>query len=187
MARLILGSSSPRRRELLHLLRVSFEVIPPKGVEENLSERFCEKELCELSHLKAKNVMLRNPFSTVIAADTVVVLDGLVLGKPSSVEEAYEMLLVLSGRTHSVFTSVSVMYEESEFSFVEKTDVTFREVPSEVLKEYAESGLSLDKAGAYGIQDYGALFVKSIAGDFYNVMGLPIGRLWHELHARGVI
>ncbi|RLL91529.1 hypothetical protein BG32_01255, partial [Mesotoga sp. HF07.pep.5.2.highcov] len=89
--------------------------------------------------------------------------------------------------THSVFTSVSVMYEESEFNFVEKTDVTFREVPSEVLKEYAESGLSLDKAGAYGIQDYGALFVKSITGDFYNVMGLPIGRLWHELHTRGVI
>lgn len=184
---MILGSSSPRRKELLQLLGVTFEVVPPEGIVERLSERFSEVELSELSYRKAENVYCRNPYAVIVGADTVVVLDGLVLGKPSSVQAAYEMLTALSGNTHSVYTSVSVLSEENKFTFVEKTDVTFREMPKKVLKEYSASGISLDKAGAYGIQDYGATFVKRISGDFYNVMGLPIGRLWEELHSRGVI
>jgi len=187
LARLILGSSSPRRKELLELIGISFEVVPPEGVIENLSEKFSEAELSALSYRKAENVYLRQPDAVVVGADTVVVLDRLVLGKPSSVETAYEMLSALSGKTHSVYTSVSVVSEEDRFTFVEETAVTFREIPRKVLREYSASGISLDKAGAYGIQDYGALFVKSISGDFYNVMGLPIGRLWEELHSRGVI
>ncbi|MDD2333106.1 MAG: Maf family protein [Mesotoga sp.] len=187
MARLILGSSSPRRKELLQLIGVTFEVVPPEGIIERLSERFSEVELAELSYRKAENVYFRNPDAVIVGADTVVVLNGLVLGKPSSIEAAYEMLSALSGKTHSVYTSVSVVSEEDEFTFVEETAVTFREMPGKVLKEYSASGISLDKAGAYGIQDCGAIFVRSISGDFYNVMGLPIGRLWEELHSRGVI
>jgi septum formation protein len=186
LARLILGSSSPRRKELFRLLRIPFEIVPPEGVEENLSERYSEAELSELSHRKAQNVYLRRPDSIVVGADTVVVLDGFVLGKPSSVDEAFRMLSSLTGKTHSVYTSLSVVSEKIAFEFIEETEVTFREVPERVLREYAESGIALDKAGAYGIQDYGALFVKCITGDFYNVMGLPVGRLWQELHSRGV-
>lgn len=186
MARLILGSSSPRRKQLLKLLRIPFDCVPPSGVQESLGVVFKAEKLLELAWTKAENVWSKNEDAIVIGADTVVVLAGRILGKPSSKEVALEMLLELSGKVHNVYTGVSVISKEWVFQFVEKTTVTFRELSRGLLKEYVDTGIPLDKAGAYGIQDYGALFVEKINGDFYNVMGLPVGRLWYQLQIRGV-
>jgi len=187
MVRLILASSSPRRKELLQLLRVTFETIPPIGVKEELSTYFDPEELADLSFRKARNVYERYPDAVIIGADTVVVLENTVMGKPSSKDEAFEMLVRLSEKMHYVFTAVSVLERRWNFSFIERTAVKFRRIPLKLIGEYVQTGIPLDKAGAYGIQDYGALFTESINGDYYNVMGLPIGRLWQELHTRGVI
>lgn len=184
---IILASQSPRRRELLGLIAKDFEIIPAQG-EEILPEKIPPKDaVILLSQQKAAEVKRRKfpgmekiP-DTIIAADTVVAIDDEILGKPRSRENAEEILHKLSGRKHSVFTGVTIISGSGTSSFAEETTVEFFSLTDEEIRSYVDSGDPMDKAGAYGIQGRGALLVKRIEGDYYNVMGLPVGRLYREL------
>lgn len=190
----ILASASPRRRELLAQAGISFEVIP-SSVEEKITKTVPCDIVMELASQKAEDVYQRVCCSekeiaakedlTVIGADTIVVYRDEILGKPADKTEAYDMLSLLADRTHQVYTGVSLIIrrngKESHRTFYEKTDVTLYPVAGEDLHTYVESGDSFDKAGAYGIQGPFAIHVKGINGDYNNVVGLPIGRLYQEL------
>lgn len=178
---MILASQSPRRRELLSLITEDFSVIPARG-EENIPEGTPPKDaVLLLSRQKAEEVAAAHPEQTVIAADTVVAIDGKILGKPRDTDDAVDMLRLLSGRTHSVFTGVCIISDKGVCSFAEETLVEFYPLTEKQIADYAATGEPLDKAGAYGIQGIGALLVRRIDGDYYNVMGLPVGRLYREL------
>ncbi len=179
---MILASQSPRRRELLSLITADFRVIPARG-EEILPDGISPKDaVILLSRQKAAEIYKEYKNDTIIASDTVVAIDGKILGKPVDEADAAEMLRLLSGRTHSVFTGVCIINPDgSENSFAEETTVEFWELSDEHIADYVSSGEPMDKAGAYGIQGSGALLVKRINGDYYNVMGLPVGRLYREL------
>lgn len=175
---MILASQSPRRRELLAFIEPDFRVIPATG-EENISEGATPKQtVLALSRQKAEEIAALHKGEVIIAADTVVAIDGKILGKPHSVAEAFEMLSTLSGRVHSVFTGVCVIFPDGgSESFAEETKVEFYPLTDAEIADYIATGDPMDKAGAYGIQEKGAANVKGIVGDFYNVMGLPVGRL----------
>lgn len=179
---MILASQSPRRRELLSLITRDFRIIPAKG-EERLPDNITPKEaVLLLSRQKATEIYSEYKSEIIIAADTVVAIDGKILGKPADAEEAAAMLHLLSGRTHSVFTGVCIIYADgAEKSFAEETTVEFWQLSEQMIADYVKSGEPMDKAGAYGIQGAGALLVKRINGDYYNVMGLPVGRLLREI------
>ncbi|WP_287809531.1 Maf family protein [Kosmotoga sp.] len=184
--KVVLASTSPRRRELMKYLGVHFVCVSPKDVDETIDACDLENELMRLAVKKCKSISDIYPDSVTIGADTVVVLDNEILGKPINRAEAKAFLKRLSGKTHIVYTGVALLFPgNEEITFVEKTFVTFRDLPDDAIDYYVATGIPLDKAGAYGIQDYGALFVKEIRGDFYNVMGLPIGRIWEILRNRG--
>lgn len=182
---MILASQSPRRRELLSLITQDFRVIPATG-EEVLPDGISpEQAVILLSKQKAEEIFARYKGETIIAADTVVAIDGRILGKPVSEENAVEMLQMLSGRVHSVYTGVCVINERGElYSFADETTVEFNQLSEQLIADYVASGEPMDKAGAYGIQGRGALLVKRINGCYYNVMGLPVGRLYHEAGVR---
>lgn len=186
--RIILASASPRRRELLESLNVrNLEIIPARGVELPHPELTPMELVRELARAKSLEVAAGNPDAVVIGADTVVTLDGAVLGKPASESDAGRMLTILSGRSHEVLTGVSVVKNGGAAqSFVERTVVHFRDLTRDEINAYIESGEPLDKAGAYGIQGLGRLFVTGIEGDYFNVMGLPVCRLGLILKALGV-
>ncbi|MFW6119643.1 MAG: Maf family protein [Petrotogales bacterium] len=187
--KLILASTSPRRRKLIKLLGLPYENISPKDVEEYLDSSDISKlleDLKELSKKKALSVSKDYKEDIVIGADTIVVHDNTLLEKPYSEDEAIYYLKRLSGKTHNVYTGVTLIKNDDISSFIETTYVTFRKIPEEIIKLYVKTGLPLDKAGAYGIQDFGALFVEEIAGDFYNVMGFPVGKIWEYLLKWGV-
>lgn len=189
--RYILASASPRRKELLKKTGISFEIIP-SSIEEKITKTIPSDIVMELAEQKARAVYESLTPSgagdkdlTVIGADTIVVYRGEILGKPADKSEAYDMLSMLSDRTHQVYTGVSLIVRKQGKvdvrTFYEKTDVTFYPVHKDDLRSYVESGDSLDKAGAYGIQGNFAIHVKEIKGDYNNVVGLPIGRLYQEL------
>ncbi|WP_226667202.1 Maf family protein [Metabacillus litoralis] len=183
---LILASASPRRKELLELLQLPFEVIPSM-VEEVIDEQLQPAEMVQsLAQQKAESVAKEHQDAFVIGSDTLVVYQNQMLGKPSSEDEAKETLKVLSGNTHEVFTGVSIVHEEKIQTFYEKTAVTFFPLEEKEIEEYVLSGEPMDKAGAYGIQGFGALFVKEIAGDYFSVVGLPIARTSRELMKMGL-
>lgn len=185
MKNLILASSSPRRKELLENLHISFEV-SSSDVDESFDPALTPGEIVmELSNRKAKVVSELNPDSFVIGADTVVVLEGTVLGKPKDRSEAYLMLKNLSGTTHSVFTGVSIIGPEKEKNFYVKTDVVFWELADEEINAYIDTGEPFDKAGAYGIQGFGSVLVKEINGDYFSVVGLPVSKTVRELRTAG--
>ena len=175
---LILASQSPRRKELLGFITNDFRVIPAKG-EEVLPENITpENAVLLLSEQKADEIYAEHKNEVIIAADTVVSIDGKILGKPKDEDEAFLMLKTLSGRVHNVFTGVCVIFADgSKTTFAERTEVEFYALADEEILAYIATGEPMDKAGAYGIQEKGALNVKRINGDFYNVMGLPVGRL----------
>lgn len=179
---MILASQSPRRRELLSLITEDFEIIPAKG-EENIPEGTPPAEAVKLlAAQKAQEVYSAHGGDIIIAADTVVALGDRILGKPADEKDAADMLTMLSGTRHSVFTGVCIISPEGEErSFVEETTVDFWELSQQEIADYVATGEPMDKAGAYGIQDLGALLVRSINGDYYNVMGLPVGRLLREM------
>lgn len=179
---LILASGSPRRKELLSLFRIPFTVIPA-DVDETMdpANAPCE-EVARLSAKKARAVK-REPDDVVIAADTIVVCEGKVLGKPKSEENAYHMLSLLSGRDHQVMTGCTVLRGEKCETFTEVTDLHFRTLSEREIRAYIASGEPMDKAGAYGIQGGAALFCRRMEGDYYNVMGLPVCRLWQTLQS----
>ena len=185
--RIILASASPRRRELLELLRVQrLEIIPARSEEEPHPELSPAELVRELSRAKAAEVAEGNADAIVIGADTVVSVDGAVLGKPVDEDDAKRMLTLLSARSHEVFTGVTVMKNGAAQSFVERTVVNFREISADEMNAYVATGEPMDKAGAYGIQGLGSLFVEGIEGDFFNVMGLPLCRLGLILKTLGV-
>ncbi|MGN1341443.1 MAG: Maf family protein [Oscillospiraceae bacterium] len=182
---MILASQSPRRRELLGIIAGQFDVIPAQG-EELLPEGISPRDaVILLSQQKAEEIRRRKfpgeVTNTIIAADTVVAIDGVILGKPSDRENAAAMLRQLSGRKHSVFTGVTLITPQKTVSFAEETLVEFYPLTEQEISDYVATGEPMDKAGAYGIQGRGALLVKRIEGDYYNVMGLPVGRLYREL------
>ena len=189
MMRYILASKSPRRQELLARTGLSFEVIP-SDMEENITKEIPSDIVMELAEQKAKHVYAaltekEKENVTVIGSDTIVVYRDEILGKPADKQEAYDMLSMLADRTHQVYTGVSLIVnnngEMNVKTFFEKTDVTFYPVYKEDLRRYVESGDPLDKAGAYGIQGDFSIHIKEIHGDYNNVVGLPIGRLYQEL------
>ena len=182
--RWILASGSPRRRELLERIGVEFEV-RVSGVEERTGAVLPEEVVLELSELKAEDVAQEAPEGTLIlGADTVVAIDGKIMGKPGNHQEACEMIRRLQGRTHQVFTGVTMIYKEGKgrrgVSFVEKTEVSVFPMSEEEIREYGESVEPMDKAGAYGIQGRFARYVSGIHGDYSNVVGLPVGRVYQE-------
>ncbi|MBY0123957.1 nucleoside triphosphate pyrophosphatase [Bacillus sp. S/N-304-OC-R1] len=185
MKNLILASSSPRRKELLENLHISFEV-SSSDVDESFDPGLTPGEIVmELSSRKAKAVGGENPDAFVVGADTVVVLEGNVLGKPKDRTEAFAMLKSLSGKTHSVFTGVSIIGPEIDKNFYVKTDVVFWELSDEEINAYIDTGEPFDKAGAYGIQGFGSVLVKEINGDYFSVVGLPVSKTVRELRNVG--
>lgn len=178
--RFVLASQSPRRRDLLQLLRIPFTVCPA-DVDEAMNESLpAHREVARVSIRKAEATH-REPGDVVIAADTIVVLDGKILGKPADRAEAIAMLQALSGRDHQVMTGLTVLQDDRALTHTEITDVHFRPLTQEEILRYVDTGEPMDKAGAYGIQGFAAPFVESIRGDYYNVMGLPVCRLWQML------
>ena len=185
---MILASGSPRRKELLEMLGVkNMKIIPAKG-EEKAPEGLEPGELVKcLASAKGREVVaLCPPEDVVIAADTIVWHEGRVYGKPHSRQQAVEMLRSLYGRTHQVYTGVSVIHEGRELLEYEMSRVSFRSLSEEEIQRYVDTGEPMDKAGAYGAQGKAALFVRGIEGDFFNVMGLPLCRLGEMLKEQGV-
>lgn len=181
-----MASGSPRRRALLSELGLEFEVYIP-DVDEGHSPEEAPEELCKrLSRLKAEAVAEKFPDDVVIAADTIVVIDGQVLGKPVNREEAVRMLTMLQGREHEVLTGVCVCSGERVLSGVEHTHVKFRLLSDDEIAAYASTGECDDKAGAYAVQGKGSLLVEHINGDYFNVVGLPLCRLGIMLAEIGV-
>ena len=185
MQNLILASSSPRRKELLENLRLTF-AISSSDVDESFEPGLSPEEVVmELAHRKAEIIFKKNPDAFVIGADTIVVANGQILGKPANEAEACNMLKRLSGRQHDVYTGVSIMSPKSSTQFFEKTEVWFWELTDEDILHYVQSGEPLDKAGAYGIQQLGSMLVKKINGDYFAVVGLPVARTIRELKRCG--
>lgn len=184
---IILASKSPRRQELLRLLGLSYTIMT-EDVDERMDPTLPpEDEVARVSALKAAAVLPQTqPEDVVICADTIVVLDGQTMGKPKNEDEAFLMLRRLSGRTHTVFTAVTVCHAGQTNTVVEATDVTFRPLSDREIRAYIATGEPMDKAGAYGIQAYGACFVAGIRGDYFNVMGLPLCRLTGMLRGCGI-
>jgi len=187
--KIILASGSPRRRELMEQFHLNdFEIIPAKGEEQPHPELTPDLLVAELSRCKAAEVAAQyaQPGDVVIGADTVVVLDGAVLGKPKDAADAVRMLKALSGRAHTVFTGITVIRGDRVLSHAERTQVHFRPLSDDEIGRYVATGEPLDKAGAYGAQGYASLFVEKLEGDFFNVMGLPLCALGKLLQQMGV-
>ena len=177
---LILASASPRRKELLGLFRIPF-TIRVADIDEAMDPgKPPFEEVSRVSRLKALAVN-REPEDVVIAADTIVVCEGRVLGKPRTEEEAAQMLALLSGRDHQVMTGCTVLRGAAAETFTEVTDLHFRSLSRKEIEHYVATGEPMDKAGAYGIQGGAALFCQRMSGDYYNVMGLPVCRLGEVL------
>ena len=173
---LILASASPRRKELLGLFKIPFSIRVADIDETMDNTKSPFDEVARVSRLKALAIG-RQPDDVVIAADTIVVCEGKVLGKPKSETEAVEMLSLLSGRDHQVMTGCTVLAGNRAETFTEVTDLHFRLLSRKEIENYVASGEPMDKAGAYGIQGGAALFCERMVGDYYNVMGLPVCRL----------
>ena len=184
--RVILASSSPRRRDLLDLIGIQHEVQPATVDETQLDDERPGVYAERLARAKAAVIADGNPDSLVIAADTIVVVDGDVLGKPRDEDDASQMLARLSGRTHVVITGVAVALEGRMVSTTEEVSVTFRDLGQEEIESYIATAEPMDKAGAYGIQGYGATIVRRVEGDYFAVMGLSLVRLVELLAELGV-
>ncbi|MBS4194828.1 Maf family protein [Lederbergia citri] len=181
MDHLVLASGSPRRKEILKKLNIPFTTFSPNA-DETQPTGLAPSEIVMALALRKVNVASEHfPVSVIIGSDTIVVCNDLILGKPQNVDEAKQMLKKLSGNIHSVYTGVAIKHDSKVETFFEKTDVEFWELTETDIQHYIESGEPFDKAGAYGIQGQGALLVKSITGDYYSVVGLPISRLYRSL------
>ncbi|MDQ0269983.1 Maf family protein [Cytobacillus purgationiresistens] len=185
MTNLILASSSPRRKELLENLQLTFEVCS-SDVDESYNPQLAPGDIVMvLASRKAQAVSSKHVDSFVIGSDTVVVSEENILGKPKDSDEAFAMLKNLSGKKHSVYTGVSIISPEKERTFFVKTDVVFWELTDEEIHSYINTGEPFDKAGAYGIQGIGATLVKEISGDYFAVVGLPLSKTVRALQEAG--
>ncbi len=178
MAQLILGSASPRRKEILRKIDLVFDIVP-SAVDENYENGLKPPQMAEYWAVeKARNVSFLHPAKTIIGADTIVVLDNTILGKPVDSDDAKRMLNYLSGKIHNVYTGVALRCDAhgAAESFVATTEVTFYKLEATAIDKYVDSGDPMDKAGAYGIQDASACFVKKIDGCYNNVVGFPLAQ-----------
>ena len=177
---LILASQSPRRKELLGLLGIPFTIEVPKADETMEPEKDPAQQVAEVSRRKALATSAGEK-DVVVAADTIVVCDGQILGKPKDRADAVRMLQMLSGRTHQVMTGMTVLRGDQCRTVTEVTDIHFRKLSEEEICRYVATKEPMDKAGGYGIQGGAALFAERLVGDYYNVVGLPVCRLWQLL------
>lgn len=185
MNRLILASASPRRKELLTQLGLEIEVVV-SNYNEQLIECLSPQEQAKKNALaKAESLHDLYPKDTIIAADTIVVLDGIILGKPVNRQDAKRMLKLLSGRIHQVITGFAVLNGQEKFVDTEQTEVLFRELTDIEIENYLNWGEYKDKAGAYGVQGIGSLLVERINGCYFNVVGLPLNRLYQIIKRFG--
>ena len=177
---IILASGSPRRKQLLTQIRLKFQVVPSGVMEDNHLDLPPEAIVEHWGRKKAKYVALDFPDNLVIGADTIVVLNGHIFGKPRNKNEGYKMLRKLSGRTHEVITGVALIWKKREIdiTFNARTNVTFRKIPKDYISYYLDSYNTLDKAGSYGIQDWFSVWVEKIDGCYYNVMGFPLSTFY---------
>lgn len=181
MSEIILASASPRRKKLLSTAGLDFTV-KVADVEEIIPENASPDEVVKsLALQKAQAVAKNNPDSIVIGSDTVVALDGIILGKPKDAEDAVKMLKALSGRSHTVYTGVALINGEKIKNFCEATEVEFYPLTEDEIRSYVATGEPMDKAGAYGIQGKGCVLVRKIDGDYFNVVGLPVSKVCREL------
>lgn len=182
---LYLASASPRRAEILAMLGYRFTVEPAQADETVFAYLQPAEMVSQLSTLKAQKIAEKHPQDLVLGSDTVVVLDGKVLGKPRDREDALSMLLLLSEKTHTVYTGVSLFQETCRHSFVDSAQVTFYPITRQQAMRYIETGEPMDKAGAYAVQGKGSVFVKELQGDFFTVMGLPAAKTARALARLG--
>ena len=188
MYKVILASASPRRRELLAQIGMDFKVIISKA-DENISEPAPEQLVMKLSDIKAMAVYeehgIEDEATIILGADTVVAFDGKVLGKPKDTQQAKEMLSMLSDNTHQVFTGVTILYKKQgelkSETFYDKTTVYTYPISDKEIDQYIMTGEPMDKAGSYGIQGIGAKFIKKIDGDYNNVVGLPVSKIYQKI------
>ncbi|MBQ9171062.1 MAG: septum formation protein Maf [Bacteroidaceae bacterium] len=186
--KIILASNSPRRKELLAGLGFEFEVRTLKGLDESYPEGLSMEEIPQYISRKKAAAYTLNPDELLITADTIVYLDGEVLGKPADEAEAKQMLRKLSGKTHQVVTGVTLSTTEMQHSFASVSQVTFAELLEEEIDHYVTHYRPLDKAGAYGIQEWiGYIGVTRIEGSYFNVMGLPVQRLYSEMKKLNIL
>jgi len=187
MEKVILASQSPRRQALLHQLGWEVIIVKPE-VDEQISDEWTvlEEVPVHLSKIKAHHVrsQIQETILPIIAADTVVIHKGQILGKPQDATEAFHMIKSLSGQTHQVVTGVCILKGSQETSFYSLTHVSFAEIDDKDIEQYINSGDAYDKAGSYGIQDWiGLIGVSHIEGDYYNVMGLPVQKIYQKIKA----
>jgi len=181
MNKIILASQSPRRKQLLSLLGLEFEAIPADIDEQIDFNNDLVSEIEKLSYQKANHIYKDHKDALVIGSDTIVKINNDILGKPKTYEEAKKMLEMLSNNTHEVVTGVSIIVGDKVETFSSIAKVTFYPLDEKEIDDYIKTSEPMDKAGAYAIQGIGAKFIKSIEGDYYTIMGLPIGELYHRI------
>lgn len=181
MKKIILASQSPRRKQLLEMLNIPFDVVVAAVVEQIDPKNNLRKEIEKLSYNKAYEVFKDNRDSLVIGADTIVKINNDVLGKPRDYSQAKTMLEELSDNTHEVVTACTILVADKVETFSKIAKVTFYPLTENEIDEYINTKEPMDKAGAYAIQGLGSKFIKSIEGDFYTIMGLPVAELYHRL------
>lgn len=193
MSKIILASASPRRKELLAKAGISFTVIPAAGEEKRTSEdpgEAVQQLARDKAEWVAQSLAECEEGTLVIGSDTIVVFENRILGKPKDRRDAAETLEKLQGNTHQVYTGVTVLERKAgkwvEHTFFESTDVTFYPVSREEIQDYIATGEPMDKAGSYGIQGLFGIYVKGICGDYNNVVGLPVARLFHKMKKSGI-
>ena len=179
--RIVLASKSPRRKELLEQLHLPFEIIVSEIEEQIDHENDLVKEIEKLSYQKAEAVYRKESDALIIGSDTIVKIGNEALGKPHTIEEAREMLHKLSGKTHEVVTAVTILYRDQTETFSSIAEVTFYPLSEEEIDGYISTNEPFDKAGAYAIQGDAAKFIRCIHGDYYTIVGLPIGELYQRL------
>lgn len=181
MTKIILASASPRRKEIMDLLNIPYEIKIADIDEKINKDNDLVKEIENISYLKALKIFKENKDTVVIGADTIVVVNNEILGKPKSKQEAKQMLEKLQGNFHHVITGVTILSSKQSETFSNVSKVIFNPITSEEIDEYINTNEPMDKAGAYAIQGLGAKFINSIEGDYYAIMGLPISELYKRL------
>ena len=184
MSKIILASASPRRYDLMRRMGLDFEAVP-SGAERELLIRDPGRYALAQAGFKAQDAAAAYPLNIIVAADTVVAIDGHILGKPKDPADARRMLSMLSGRTHTVYTALVVIDIERRYERISLADVTFSNMSRYEIDTYISTGEPMDKAGAYGIQDIGMRYIKNVNGDFYAVVGLPVRDLYEIMKELG--